>query len=403
MMASAGRGDVPTRTAVSFKLTSARTSASRRPNDASEWPFDGGQDDTRMRKPDRKPPSQPQAAAAAMDLVRAPARLLKDQETLGAQLREQGNIFAANDDFLSALLSWEKAITISPRAALYEQCAQALLRLDEPFRAIKAAKRAIVMDAQWQPGYLTLGRALLDFGEVDSAVSALEKCVGMEPDDDEAAEELERAFRIRDQARTTNDRGRGVMVNNRQFGHLPFWETAQPVDHSFDTDIVRHAPRLTRLGILSTTATSQPSSSSPQPLPPSGHHTSADNRGEPSSRRQTNVETNEVQPSAGPEHTDWFGDTMKGGEPEKRREAFAWGLGGEEDERQQAAWRHRGKAKGKGGKKASRLSDEAYEEMERIGRQQDEYDRLERWDEDDEDMERERDPPTMMSEDEADS
>jgi len=234
-------------------------------------------------------------------------------------------------------------------------------------------------------------------------VSALEKCVGMEPDDDEAAEELERAFRIRDQARTTNDRGRGVMVNNRQFGHLPFWETAQPVDHSFDTDIVRHAPRLTRLGILSTTATSQPSSSSPQPLPPSGHHTSADNRGEPSSRRQTNVETNEVQPSAGPEHTDWFGDTMKGGEPEKRREAFAWGLGGEEDERQQAAWRHRGKAKGKGGKKASRLSDEAYEEMERIGRQQDEYDRLERWDEDDEDMERERDPPTMMSEDEADS
>jgi len=60
-------------------------------------------------------------------------------------------------------------------AALFEMKAQALMEVEEYFAAIECAEGATRLAPQWCPGWETLGRARLNFGELDLCVEALEK------------------------------------------------------------------------------------------------------------------------------------------------------------------------------------------------------------------------------------
>ena len=60
-------------------------------------------------------------------------------------------------------------------AALHEMKAQALMEVEEYFAAVEAAEAAVAAAPLWVPAWETLGRARLNFGEVDLAVVALER------------------------------------------------------------------------------------------------------------------------------------------------------------------------------------------------------------------------------------
>ena len=60
--------------------------------------------------------------------------------------------------------------------------AQALMTLNELFPAINAAQQAVSANPQWWIGWQTLGRALLNMGEIQSAIVHFEKAVHLNPD-----------------------------------------------------------------------------------------------------------------------------------------------------------------------------------------------------------------------------
>ena len=105
-------------------------------------------------------------------------------------LAEQGR-------YLAALASWDAALAqpdiaaeeASPVAldralrrsiaATHELRAQAMMELDRAFDAIRAASRAVRCDGASPWAHLTLGRAQLNFGELELAIASLERAASL--------------------------------------------------------------------------------------------------------------------------------------------------------------------------------------------------------------------------------
>uniref|UniRef100_A0A0E0G843 Transcriptional coactivator p15 (PC4) C-terminal domain-containing protein n=1 Tax=Oryza nivara TaxID=4536 RepID=A0A0E0G843_ORYNI len=144
-------------------------------------------------------------------------------------LKNQGNRLAEEGKYHEALGKWEAALTLMPNnAILHEQKAQILLELGDAWRALTAATRATELDPLWPEvsrhpqgrnttpgGWVTLGRAQLNFGEPDSAILSFDKALAIEPDNNEAKSDRETA------ARLVKKRGQlhssGLSANKRRF------------------------------------------------------------------------------------------------------------------------------------------------------------------------------------------
>uniref|UniRef100_A0A0E0EVL6 Uncharacterized protein n=2 Tax=Oryza meridionalis TaxID=40149 RepID=A0A0E0EVL6_9ORYZ len=131
-------------------------------------------------------------------------------------LQHQGNRLAEEGKYHEALGKWEAALTVMPNnAILHEQKAQILLELEDAWRALTAATRATELDPLWSEGWVTLGRAQLNFGEPDSAILSFDKALAIKPDNNEAKSDRETA------ARLVKKRGQlhssGLSANKRRF------------------------------------------------------------------------------------------------------------------------------------------------------------------------------------------
>lgn len=65
---------------------------------------------------------------------------------------------------------------------VWEMKAQALMDLNELFPAVKAAKMSVSYNSQWWIGWQTLGRSLLNMGEIKASIVSFQKAVHLNPD-----------------------------------------------------------------------------------------------------------------------------------------------------------------------------------------------------------------------------
>lgn len=63
--------------------------------------------------------------------------------------------------------------------------AQALIDLNELYPAVTVAKRAVACNRRWWISHQTLGRALLNIGEINEAIINFQKAIHLHPDDSE--------------------------------------------------------------------------------------------------------------------------------------------------------------------------------------------------------------------------
>jgi tetratricopeptide (TPR) repeat protein len=160
------------------------------------------------------PPKQHTTPGAAT----AAAAALEAKEARADALKERGNVRAEAGDMAGALQLFEEAIgvlgpTTSARgqqqtmagtgpagpqpphdalsARLWDLKAQCHQQLEEYLEAVRAAERAVELSgARWPEARLTLGRSLLQFGEVRAAVRVLTELFGADPSNEEVRADL---------------------------------------------------------------------------------------------------------------------------------------------------------------------------------------------------------------------
>ncbi|CAE7228170.1 Asph [Symbiodinium pilosum] len=195
-----------------------------------------------------------------------PSKQLENMEMKCNRLRAEGCFLAQNERYAEALQHWEEALLftedVCERAPVLEQMAQVLLILDRSFDAIRTAEQAVESRPLWYAGHLTLGRALLNFGELERAVECLRRSAALleeasanapSMDGEELAEvrlelaEAEKLYReVRDRASTTSDQ---VIINGRVV-ESHFWECSLPVlkglhdERAFQQDVMQFEVRM---------------------------------------------------------------------------------------------------------------------------------------------------------------
>jgi len=174
---------------------------------------------------------------------------LEDSTAKCKRLAGEGNFLAEAERYAEALDRWKQALVFADdmpagaeeAATLLEQSSQVLLLLNRDFEAVQAAQRAVERRPLWHCGHLTLGRALLAFGELRFAVDALrqsaelvDESVTGTADAKEIRSELADAERLLLEAQTRCAGSRGscksVAVNGR-IVESRFWETALKVTY----------------------------------------------------------------------------------------------------------------------------------------------------------------------------
>jgi len=177
---------------------------------------------------------------------------LEDAETKRKRLTAEGAILAQSGRFAEAQIHWEQALAFTDdqcqRAPILEQMAQVLLLQERHFDAIRVAARAVECRPLWHCSHLTLGRALLAFGEIERAVESFRRSFDLASqacldaatssssapvqDQEEARLELCEAERLLAEARKRSDtvQGKEVVINGRVL-ESRFWETALRVTY----------------------------------------------------------------------------------------------------------------------------------------------------------------------------
>jgi len=110
-------------------------------------------------------------------------------KTRGEKLAEQGQLE-------QALSCWSAALALNPQDfEIYEMQAQVLLELKEDFKAIKAAEKCVLLAPNFVYGYLTLGRAQINLGELEMALETFKKATQFSANE-EIEEELRRTAEL---------------------------------------------------------------------------------------------------------------------------------------------------------------------------------------------------------------
>jgi len=92
------------------------------------------------------------------------------------ELKSLGEMYAEQKNYQMAITTWQNAINMTPeKAVLFELQAQVFMEMDEYFKAIKMAEEVVRLEPQWVIGYLTLGRAQINFGEPELGLESLNK------------------------------------------------------------------------------------------------------------------------------------------------------------------------------------------------------------------------------------
>ncbi|XP_044510103.1 tetratricopeptide repeat protein 33 [Mangifera indica] len=120
-----------------------------------------------------------------------------DIKHLAQSFQSQGNKLAEDGKYREALGKWEAALNMMPEnAVLHEQKAQVLLEIGDAWNALKAATRATELEPSWAEAWITLGRAQLNFGELDSAIESFDKALAIKPDSEEVQDDRKAAFHL---------------------------------------------------------------------------------------------------------------------------------------------------------------------------------------------------------------
>eukprot|EP00940_MAST-03C_sp_MAST-3C-sp2_P000275 g275.t1 len=109
-----------------------------------------------------------------------------DEESSSADevrsLKEKGTSLAVAGKFQEALKAFNSIHAMGAATAeIHEMRAQILSELEQDFRAVEAAHLATSMRPAWPCGWVTLGRAQLNFGEVSMALQSFEKAMSLSP------------------------------------------------------------------------------------------------------------------------------------------------------------------------------------------------------------------------------
>ena len=115
---------------------------------------------------------------------------LEDAESKSVRLQREGNILAEEARFWEAIKKWDAALQLTPdKAVLHELKAQAYTQLNEHFPAVSSAQKAIECDPTWYIGYVSLGRAQMNIGEVRMAIKSFSQALHLNPMDEEVWKE----------------------------------------------------------------------------------------------------------------------------------------------------------------------------------------------------------------------
>lgn len=116
-------------------------------------------------------------------------------------LKEEGNRLAEECNFSAALNRWDASLRMIPgelmcqpevvneSASIHELQAQALMALDQDFRAVQAAHAATNLCPDWGDGWGTLGRSQLNLGEPAMALESFRRALENGPSCPEDVEE----------------------------------------------------------------------------------------------------------------------------------------------------------------------------------------------------------------------
>ena len=92
------------------------------------------------------------------------------------RLQDEGTTLAEAGNLDAALRKWDAALALAPsQHSTHELRAQALLALEKYWPAIQSAEQAVSLCPSFGPGWLTLGRAQLNFGEFAKAAESFSK------------------------------------------------------------------------------------------------------------------------------------------------------------------------------------------------------------------------------------
>jgi len=110
---------------------------------------------------------------------------------LPCHVQDMGNAAAASGEYSTALRHWDAALAQRPlpqaAAVLHEQKAQCYLEVGAHWDAVRSATVATELRSDWPFGWLTLGRAQLQFGEPELAVRSFSEVLKLDSDGEAGA------------------------------------------------------------------------------------------------------------------------------------------------------------------------------------------------------------------------
>eukprot|EP00916_Digyalum_oweni_P012900 GHVL01021241.1.p1 GENE.GHVL01021241.1~~GHVL01021241.1.p1 ORF type:complete len:219 (+),score=43.61 GHVL01021241.1:41-658(+) len=154
-----------------------------------------------------------------------PARLLDSNFDVSNKFKLQGEYYADNNRFRDAIREWQKAVALVPSGVVWEEISQGFMALGDDFLAIKAAERSVELSPDWI-SFRSLGRALLNFGEIDLSKKYFIKSIKLNKEDEESKISLRDIENIQKRASDCKSIGSNFLVNRRMYGHFHFWETS---------------------------------------------------------------------------------------------------------------------------------------------------------------------------------
>lgn len=84
--------------------------------------------------------------------------------------------------YWEAIRKWDESLQLMAEdEKVLEMKAQALMSLHELFPAVSAAREAVASKPRWWVAWQTLGRALLNIGEIRDAIISFQKAVHLNP------------------------------------------------------------------------------------------------------------------------------------------------------------------------------------------------------------------------------